>query len=150
MLGLPLLLLLLPLRHRLRLHCPPAPARSTCTFCLPLDIPSLCLQIRPIVDKYNAASLVAMSCWTFPQLADAVLTMNASARQLLNDTAWGMPGQPGGENLSSAQAAAAWANYLALGIRGFSVGFETLTPTFIQQAHARLLPVYAWTVDSAA
>lgn len=90
-----------------------------------------------------------MSCWTFPQLADAVVTMNASARQLLNDTAWGMPGQPGGENLTPAQGAAAWANYLSLGIRGFSVGFETLTPAFIQQAHARLLPVYAWTVDYA-
>lgn len=101
------------------------------------------------------------------QVADAVTYMNASARQFLNNTAWGLTGQPGspqypGAASVSVSAAAApfllqqpddvgelplWSYYLVAGVRGFSLGYQYLTPEFIREAHARLLPVFAWTAD---
>jgi len=112
--------------------------------------PGLWMQVRPIVDSRNATSLVAMSCWTYDQVDDAARYMNASAVQLLNDTAWGLPGAPGGNGLTPGQGAVAWSNSLSRGVRGFSIGFTSLTTQFIAQAHARLMPVYAWTVDFPA
>lgn len=113
--------------------------------------------IRPVVDKYAAASLMVMSCWTFPQVADAVMYMNVSARQLLNETAWGATGEagsalnPGSPNgLTPAQSLPVWESLRELGISGFSLELSSLTPIFVQQAHARLMPVFVWTVDDEA
>jgi Glycerophosphoryl diester phosphodiesterase family len=64
-------------------------------------------------------------------------------RQMLNETAWGAPGMPGDNgNLSM------WDLYLQNGVQGFSLELPYLTPDFIKGAHARLLPVNAWTVDT--
>ena len=93
-------------------------------------------KIRPIVEKYGATSRVIMSCWSFDQVADAVLYMNASARQFLTGTVPNMDLNPG-----------LWAQYLADGVRGFSDGSGNITAEFVSHAHARLLSVVAWTVD---
>jgi glycerophosphoryl diester phosphodiesterase len=93
-------------------------------------------KIRPIVDKYGAASRVIMSCWSFDQVADAVLYMNASARQFLTGTVPNMDLSP-----------ALWGQYVADGVRGFSDGSGNITAEFVSHSHARLLSVVAWTVD---
>lgn len=115
------------------------------------------LQIRPVVDAHNASSLVAMSCWTFDQVADAVLYMNASSRQFLNTTAWGLTGQPGSSanaqtpnGLSPEQSLTLWGQYLSMGVRAFSMQFNFVTDVFVAEAHARLLPVFIWTADAEA
>lgn len=92
--------------------------------------------IRPIVDAYNATSRVIMSCWSFDQVADAVVYMNASARQFLTGSVPDLDTNP-----------ALWAQYAELGIRGFSDGASNITAEFVSHAHARLLSVVAWTVD---
>ena len=71
-------------------------------------------KIRPIVDRHGAASRVIMSCWSFDQVADAVLHMNASARQYLTSAVPDM--QP-----------PLWEQYAALGVRGFSDGSGNIT-----------------------
>jgi len=93
-------------------------------------------RIRPIVDAYNATSRVIMSCWSFDQVADAVLYMNASARQFLTGSVPDLDTNP-----------ALWGQYMELGIRGFSDGASNITAEFVSHAHARLLSVVAWTVD---
>ena len=93
-------------------------------------------KIRPIVDAYNATSRVVMSCWSFDQVADAVVFMNASARQFLTVSV---------PNLDLAPSL--WGQYLADGVRGFSVGSGNISAPFVSHAHARLLSVVAWTVD---
>ena len=95
-------------------------------------------KIRPIVDKYNAASRVIMSCWSFDQVADAVAYMNASARQFLTGTVPSAEVNP-----------ALWGQWAALGVRGFSDGSGNITAEFVSHSHARLLSVVAWTVDDA-
>lgn len=95
-------------------------------------------KIRPIVDKYGAASRVIMSCWSFDQVADAVLYMNTSSRQYLTGTVPDMDLHP-----------ELWEQYAQLGIRGFSDGFANITQSFVSHAHARLFSVVAWTVDDA-
>lgn len=107
-------------------------------------------QIRPVVDRYNASSLVLMDCWTYDQVADAVTYMNASARQLLNDTAWGLSGMPGSAGLDEPTLRGAWSAALTAGVRGFSMSSPFLTAQFVAAAHLRLLPVNVWTVDDAA
>ena len=94
--------------------------------------------IRPIVDKYNATSRVIMSCWSFDQVADAVLYMNASARQFLTSV---VP--------DTDIAPALWERWAADGVRGFSDGYNNITAEFVAHAHARLFSVVAWTVDDA-
>ena len=93
-------------------------------------------KIRPVVDFYNATSRVIMSCWSFDQVADAVLYMNASARQFLTSTVPNMDLNP-----------ALWAQYITDGVRGFSDGSGNITSEFVSHSHARLLSVVAWTVD---
>ena len=93
-------------------------------------------KIRPIVDAYNATSRVIMSCWSFDQVADAVLYMNASARQFLTGSVPDLDLYP-----------ALWGQYMELGVRGFSDGASNITAEFVSHAHARLLSVVAWTVD---
>ena len=95
-------------------------------------------KIRPIVEKYGAASRVIMSCWSFDQVADAVTYMNASARQFLTGAVPNTDLAPG-----------LWAQYLADGLHGFSDGSGNITAEFVSHAHARLLSVVAWTVDDA-
>lgn len=97
-------------------------------------------KIRPIVDKYNAASRVIMSCWQPDQVADAVVYMNASARQVLTSALPNMDLQPAGRQ---------WEEYAQQGVRGFSVGSANITQEFVSHAHARLFSVVAWTVDDA-
>lgn len=92
--------------------------------------------IRPIVDKYNATSRVIMSCWSFDQVADAVLYMNESSRQFLTSTVPDTDLNP-----------ALWAQWAADGVRGFSDGSANITAEFVSHAHARLYSVVAWTVD---
>ena len=91
-------------------------------------------KIRPIVDRYGAASRVIMSCWSFDQVADAVQYMNASARQYLTGAVPAMDD-------------ALWGQYLADGVRGFSDGSGNITAEFVSHSHARLLSIVAWTVD---
>jgi glycerophosphoryl diester phosphodiesterase len=93
-------------------------------------------KIREIVAKYDATSRVIMSCWSFDQVADAVLYMNASARQYLTGSVPNMDLYPG-----------LWSQYLVDGLHGFSVGSGNLTAEFVSHSHARLLSVVAWTVD---
>ena len=93
-------------------------------------------KIRPIVDKYAAASRVIMSCWQADQVADAVVHMNASARQVLTGALPNLDLQPG-----------LWEQYAQQGVRGFSVGSANITQEFVSHAHARLFSVVAWTVD---
>jgi len=95
-------------------------------------------KIRPVVDYYNATSRVIMSCWSFDQVADAVLYMNASARQFLTGT---VP--------NTDLAPELWAQWAALGVRGFSDGSGNITAEFVSHSHARLYSVVAWTVDDA-
>ena len=95
-------------------------------------------KIRPVVDFYNATSRVIMSCWSFDQVADAVLYMNASARQFLTGT---VPNTDLDESL--------WAQWAALGVRGFSDGSANISAEFVSHSHARLFGVVAWTVDDA-
>ena len=95
-------------------------------------------KIRPVVDFYNATSRVVMSCWSFEQVADAVLYMNASARQFLTGT---VPNTDLDESL--------WAQWAALGVRGFSDGSANISAEFVSHSHARLYSVVAWTVDDA-
>jgi glycerophosphoryl diester phosphodiesterase len=92
--------------------------------------------IRPIVEKYNATSRVIMSCWSFDQVADAVLYMNASARQFLTGSVPDMEDDP-----------ALYTFYREQGIHGFSDGASNISAQFVSHAHARLLSVVAWTVD---
>ena len=92
--------------------------------------------VRPIVDKYAATSRVIMSCWSFDQVADAVLYMNASSRQYLTSSVPNMDLNP-----------QLWASYMTDGVRGFSVGAANITAAFVSQSHARTLSVVAWTVD---
>lgn len=93
-------------------------------------------KIRPIVDKYNATSRVIMSCWSFDQVADAVLYMNESSRQYLTSTVPDLDLHP-----------ELWQSYAADGVRGFSDGADNITSTFVSHAHARLFSVVAWTSD---
>lgn len=95
--------------------------------------------VQPLLDRYAAWSNVVASCWTFDQVADAAQYLNASARQFLNDSA---------SDLITANASA-WSAYTGMGVRGFSLGFRSLTPAFVAAAHARLMPVFAWTVDDS-
>lgn len=93
-------------------------------------------KIRPIVDAHNATSRVIMSCWSFDQVADAVLYMNESSRQFLTSTVPNTDLNP-----------ALWAQWAADGVRGFSDGSANITAEFVSHAHARLYSVVAWTVD---
>lgn len=93
-------------------------------------------KIRAVVDKYNATSRVIMSCWSFDQVADAVVYMNASARQYLTGSVPNMDLNPG-----------LWSQYFLDGLHGFSVGSANITGEFVSHSHARLLSVVAWTVD---
>ena len=95
-------------------------------------------KIRPIVDMYGATSRVIMSCWSFDQVADAVVYMNESSRQFLTSTVPNTDLDPG-----------LWAYYAAAGVRGFSDGAANVTAEFVSHAHARLFSVVAWTVDDA-
>jgi glycerophosphoryl diester phosphodiesterase len=95
-------------------------------------------KIRPIVDKYGATSRVIMSCWSFDQVADAVVFMNASARQFLTSTVPDLDLHP-----------ELWESYAADGVRGFSDGAANVTAEFVAHAHARLFSVVAWTVNDA-
>ena len=91
---------------------------------------------QSVVDFYNATSRVIMSCWSFDQVADAVLYMNESARQFLTSTVPSTDLDP-----------TLWAQWAALGVRGFSDGSANITAEFVSHSHARLLSVVAWTVD---